>query len=118
MSTPDDTTAALPQAIREFVDATNDGDTERFVGVFTEDANLDDWGRKFHGHDGIRSWNETDNIGKQSHFEVVGVETGAQPETYVVSLTVSGNGFNGTGPMIFTLRDDLIADVKITGTTT
>jgi len=113
-----DSTHALPKAIQEFVDATNDGDTERFIGVFAEDANLDDWGRKFHGHVGILSWNDTDNIGKQSHFDVVGVVEGRRPETYVVTLAVSGNGYNGTGPMIFTLRDGLIADVKISDTTT
>lgn len=118
MSTPDDITPALPTSIAEFVDATNAGDTERFVGAFAEDAVLDDWGRTFHGHDGIRSWNDTDNIGKQSHFEVVDVIEGAEPETYIVTLVVSGNGYNGTGPMIFTLRDDLIADVKITDTAT
>lgn len=117
MSTPDDTTPVLPTSIQEFVDATNAGDTERFVGVFTEDADLDDWGRTFHGHDGIRSWNDTDNIGTQSHFDVVSVVEGEEPQTYVVTLAVSGNGYNGTGPMIFTLRDDLIADVKITDTT-
>lgn len=113
----DETTPTLPTPIREFVDATNAGDTERFIGVFTEDANLDDWGRKFHGHDGIRSWNETDNIGKQSRFEIVGVAEGGGPEIYVVTLAVSGNGYNGTGPMTFTLRDDLIADVKISDAT-
>jgi hypothetical protein len=30
-----------------------------------------------------------------------------------VTLTVSGDGFNGTGPLLFTLRDGLIARLVI-----
>jgi len=103
----------LPQAIRTFVDATNAGDSDRFVAAFAADAHLNDWGRDFHGRDGIREWDRTDNIGKRSHFEVVGAEPGETDDTYVVTLAVTGDGFNGTGPMRFTLRDGLIADVLI-----
>jgi hypothetical protein len=103
----------LPQAIRTFVDATNAGDSERFVSAFTADAHLNDWGRDFHGHEGIRDWDRTDNIGKRSHFEVVGATAGEGDDIYVITLAVSGGGFNGTGPMRFTLGDGLIADVLI-----
>jgi ketosteroid isomerase-like protein len=103
----------LPPAIRTFVDATNAADTEAFLAAFTPDARLDDWGRVFTGHDGVRSWNQTDNIGVQSHFEVVDARQAAEPGTFVVTLTVTGNGFNGTGPMTFRLRDGLIADLRI-----
>lgn len=102
-----------PAAIQAFIDATNSGDTEAFVAAFTDDAYLNDWGREFHGHDGVRSWDRTDNIGKQSHFELLGIEPGAEPESYVATLKVTGNGFNGTGPMAFQLRDGLIASVRI-----
>jgi ketosteroid isomerase-like protein len=103
----------VPAAIREFVEATNDGDTDRFVAAFTDDAYLNDWGREFHGHSGVRSWDGTDNIGKQSHFEVLGVESGDAPESYVVTMKVTGNGFNGTSPLAFTLRGDRIAALRI-----
>jgi hypothetical protein len=33
---------------------------------------------------------------------------------YIVVLTVSGNGFNGTGPMTFTVRGDKLASMIIT----
>ncbi|TFV80919.1 nuclear transport factor 2 family protein [Microbacterium sp. dk485] len=104
---------ALPDAIRTFVDATNAADTERFVAAFAADARLNDWGREFRGHEGIRSWNSTDNIGVQAHFEVVDVAAGEHPDTYVVTLAVTGNGYNGTGPMRFHVHDGLIADVDI-----
>jgi hypothetical protein len=109
-----DANTPLPAAIRQFVEATNEGDSEAFVDAFTDDASLDDWGRKFHGRDRIAEWNRTDNIGVRSHFEVVEVRAGDRPDVYVVVLTVSGDGFNGTGPMTFELRGGRIARLLIT----
>ena len=102
-----------PDPIQAFVDATNRGDSDAFVAAFTPDAHLDDWGRAFHGHDGVRSWDSTDNIGVQSHFEVLDVAAGPADDEYVVNIRVTGNGYNGTGPMTFRLRDGLIADLRI-----
>ena len=104
---------STPDAIQTFVDATNRGDSDAFVAGFTEDAHLVDWGRSFEGRAGVRSWDGTDNIGVQAHFDLPGVEPGAAAEEYVATLRVSGNGYNGTGPMTFRLRDGLIADLRI-----
>jgi ketosteroid isomerase-like protein len=108
--------ASLPKPIRAFVDATNAGDTDAFLAAFASDATLDDWGRAFSGRQGIASWNETDNIGKHAHFDPVDCNPGPEPDTFVVTLTVSGGGFNGTGPMTFTVRDDHIERVVISPT--
>jgi hypothetical protein len=35
------------------IDSTNRGDSEAFIASFTDDAYLVDWGREFHGHDGV-----------------------------------------------------------------
>jgi hypothetical protein len=107
------TESQLPAAIQDFIEATNRGDSDAFVAAFTEDAYLNDWGREFHGHDGVRSWNGTDNIGVRSHFELVSTEPGAAPGSYVVTLKVTGDGFNGTGPMNFELRDGRISRLLI-----
>lgn len=109
------TTIVLPPPIQAFIDATNSGDTERFVATFTQDAHLEDWGRQFHGHTGIRDWNHTDNIGKQAHFELVAISPGQTDQSYVVTVTVTGNGYNGTSPLNFILRDGQIADLRISG---
>ncbi len=93
--------ADAPEALRRFIDTTNAGDTEGFLDVFTDDASLDDWGRVFHGRDGIASWNRTDNIGKNARFELVDVAPGPDPDSVVATLTVSGDGYNGTGPITF-----------------
>ncbi|GAA4182453.1 hypothetical protein GCM10022288_00380 [Gryllotalpicola kribbensis] len=103
----------LPAAIHTFIDATNRGDTDAFAAAFTEDAHLNDWGRDFTGRDGVLSWNRTDNIGVNAHFELVDVAPAEHPDSYLVTLTVSGDGYNGTGPMTFTLRDGLIAELLI-----
>ena len=49
----------LPAAIQNFIEATNRGDSDAFVAAFTQDAYLNDWGREFHGHQGVRAWNRT-----------------------------------------------------------
>jgi hypothetical protein len=61
----------------------------------------------------VRTWNRTDNIGVRSHFEFVSVEPGTAPGSYNVTLTVTGEGFNGTGPMNFELRGGRIASLRI-----
>ena len=106
-------TTSVPAPLQAFIDATNRGDSEAFTAVFTEDAVLDDWGRVFHGRDGVASWNRTDNIGKHAHFDLVGIEATGDPDQVVATLTVSGGGFNGTGPMTFTFRGGQIARLVI-----
>ena len=101
----------LPAPVQRMIDATNAGDSEAFVVGFTDDAYLEDWGRGFTGHDEIRSWDATDNIGRQAHFEALAVrDEGAEQ---IVTLRVSGGGFNGESDFRFTLADGLIARMII-----
>ena len=109
-------TTSVPAPLQAFIDTTNRGDSEAFTAVFTEDAVLDDWGRVFHGRDGVASWNRTDNIGKNAHFDLVGIEMTDDPDQMVATLAVSGGGFNGTGPMTFTFRNGQIARLVISPT--
>lgn len=105
--------AVVPPVIYEFVEATNAADTERFVATFADDAYLNDWGREFRGQDGVRSWNETDNIGMQSQFELISVLPGSADGEYTASIKVTSNRFNGTGPFRFELRDGKIASLVL-----
>lgn len=101
-----------PAAIAAFIEATNSADSDAFVAAFTDDAYLSDWGREFTGHDGVASWNRTDNIGVGMHFEFVQCEeTGG--DSYAVTLTSTSRRFNGTGTMRITLRDGLISRLEI-----
>jgi hypothetical protein len=102
-----------PRPIVAFLDATNAADSDAFVAAFIADAFLDDWGRQYRGHEGVRDWDRTDNVGVQSRIALTGLTPGAQPDTFIGTVAVSGNGFNGTGTMTFTLRDDRIASLVI-----
>lgn len=110
------TSPAIPDAVQAFIDATNAGDSAAFVAAFTPDATIDDWGHVVRGSDGVASWNRTENVGVQSHFEFVSGSPGTRPNTWVVVLAVTGNGFNGTGPMTFTIREGKIARLDIVPT--
>lgn len=103
---------ALPDPIQQFVETTNRSDSAAFVATFTDEATLDDWGRVFRGHKGIRSWDSTDNIGVNANFELISWKATGE-YTFVVVLKVTGDGHNGTGPMEFTLEDDRISRLII-----
>lgn len=103
----------LPAPLAVFFDATNAGDSDAFVAAFTDDAVLVDWGRTFHGHAGAAAWNESDNIGRRTHFDVLDWHEGDESGTYVVTVEVSGDGFNGTSPITFAVRDGLISRMTI-----
>ena len=96
-----------PTPIREFIEATNAGDSERFVAAFN------DWGREFHGHRGVSTWDRTDNIGKKSRFQLHSVRAGGSPGEFRADITVTGDGYNGRGTMAFTLNGDLISRLVI-----
>jgi len=101
-----------PNPIRRFVEATNEADTEAFLGIFADDAFLSDWGRSFQGREQIARWNQSDNIGVKSHLSIVGITP--VEGSYRVRIAVKGKGFNGEGDMTFTLDGDRIASLVIT----
>lgn len=101
----------LPEPIQQFFESSNRGDAAAVVACFAPDASLIDWGRNFEGHAGIAAWDRTDNTGVQSHLEAVS----AAPTRggFVVTVRVSGGGFNGNGKMNFVLEGDRIAKLDI-----
>src|SRR3954449_1917600 len=100
-----------PVAVRRMIDATNAADSDAFVDAFTENAYLEDWGRKFHGRSGVEQWNESDNIGVNAHFEAAG--TTEQDGRYIVTLVVTSNRFNGTSDIAFEVKDERISSMII-----
>ena len=67
------TTVTLPLPIDRLVDAINRGDTDAFLGLFTETGVVDDWGRRFEGLAAIRAWSDAEFIGAHGHMEVKNV---------------------------------------------
>jgi ketosteroid isomerase-like protein len=103
-----------PAAVTAFIDATNSADSDAFVAAFTDDAYVRDWGREFTGHDGVASWNRSDNIGVGMHFELIQCEEKGE-DRYIVRLKCTSRRFNGTGDMRMTLRNGLISRLEIDG---
>lgn len=101
----------VPSAVQRMIDATNAGDHEAFVAAFAPDAVLVDWGKEFEGREGIASWDFSDNIGRQAHFEIV--ESVAEGDVWIVTLAVTGGGFNGESGFRFEFADDLISRLEI-----
>ncbi|MFT8917558.1 MAG: nuclear transport factor 2 family protein [Oenococcus sp.] len=104
---------AIPQAIHSFITATNEANDTAFVNAFTPDAYLEDWGRVFSRHNGVASWNRSDNIGKHSHFDFVSIKDGSKSDEYIVTLKVTGGGYNGTSDMVMTVAGDKISRLII-----
>ncbi len=105
-------TIQAPGPIQRLVAVTNSANAQAFLDCFAPDALLTDWGRSFRGREEIARWNETDNIGVQSHLRIVGIETTG--EISRVRMAVKGNGFNGEGTMVISLEGDRIAELIIT----
>ncbi len=101
----------VPPAVTRMVEATNAANNAAFVDSFAEDAYLEDWGRGFTGRDEIAQWNQSDNVGRQSHFEVRSVRV--EGDGYVVTLEVSGGGFNGVSDFYFEVDGDAIRTMII-----
>lgn len=101
----------LPEPIEQFFESSNRGDAAAVVECFTPNATLNDWGCNFEGHSGIASWDRTDNTGVHSRLDAV--SAASSRDGYVVTVKVSGGGFNGTGQMNFVLEGDKIAKLDI-----
>src|SRR5262249_45680582 len=109
----DDPGPDLPTAVRRLLDATNAEDSAAFLDAFAPDAVLDDWGRRFVGHEQIAGWNARENIGVHSRIAV----TGARPTHAGLELAVqvSGGGYNGGGTFTVQTAGDTIQSLVIRG---
>jgi SnoaL-like domain len=103
----------LEPPVQAMIDATNAEDDEAFLAAFAVDAELVDWGRPFAGRSEIARWNDQENIGTNNRITVTGVErSGGRVD---VAISVTGNGYNGTGTLAFELRGELIQRLVISG---
>jgi hypothetical protein len=120
MGTSDDSKrscAALPPAIAAYVEATNDFDLDRLLGVFADDALVNDQLRDYWGKPAIREWAARDIIGENLTMDVTTVVE--HHGNYIVTANVDGT-FDKRGlpdPLVlafyFTLRGDQIAQLII-----
>ena len=101
----------IPAPVQRLLDAANGDDIEAFLGGFTDDGVVDDWGREFAGAEAIRGWSDNEFIGVDVVLTVNDV-TGAGDET-TIAAEVGGRGFNGPSHFTFTVRDGLVSRMTI-----
>jgi hypothetical protein len=106
------TQETLPAAVRRVLAAVDALDAAAFVEAFAPDGFVDDWGRQFLGPERIRSWSDSEFIGKKVTFTSTQVSTPGNPVT--VATQVGGDGFNGPSHFTFDVQDDQIASMTIT----
>jgi SnoaL-like domain len=102
---------AVPDPVARVLKAANANDTAAFLGCFTADGVVDDWGREFHGPDEIRGWNDREFIGMRVSLDVTGVER--EDGAVTVGATVGGDGFNGPSHFTFVVDGDRVTRMTI-----
>lgn len=78
----------------EYVGAVNRRDAAAYLGLFAQDATVDDAGRTFHGHDEIKRWADADIFAAHVSFEVLDAEL--EDDRATITTKVDGT-FDRTG---------------------
>lgn len=103
----------LPEPVARLLAAANSGDTDGFLDTFTADGIVNDWGRIFTGRDEIKAWSDAEFIGVGVTLDVnAEITTG---EYTTITAMVGGGGYNGQSHFSFTVQDDLVQEMTITG---
>lgn len=103
----------LDPAVRRALEATNADDPGAFVAAFAPDGVVDDWGRRFVGHEAIASWDAGENTGVRARFEVLAVRQEGAGQA--VDVRVSGGGFTGPSTFVFETAGGQITSMTIRG---
>ena len=104
-------TESLPSVVEKLIVAVNARDTGGFVGAFTPDAVIDDWGRQVVGHDEIRAWNECEFTGPDVRIDVTRVERDGQ--TIVLTVLTSRGTSRSSSHVAFDIDDDIVTRMTI-----
>ncbi len=107
MSTP-----TLPTTVAAFVAAVNRGDTDAFLGFFPDDGVVDDWGRRFAGHDAIRAWSDREFIGAEG--TMTPQEVTARGFEVDVKAGWASTHHNGDSRFVFIVDGHRIREMRIT----
>lgn len=101
----------LPPPIDRLVDAVHRKDTEALLALFTDDAVVDDWGRRFEGLAAIRAWSDKEFIGARGRLSV----TGVLRERHLVTLSADWRSdfYSGASRFIFALAGGKIREMTI-----
>ena len=101
----------LPEVIKKLIEVVNRRDTESFLAFFPVDGVVNDWGKKYVGHAGIRSWSDREFIGAKVSLVVTSSEQ--QKDRISIFAQVGGEGFNGPSRFTFLLHDGRVQEMII-----
>jgi SnoaL-like domain len=108
---PEVTAQDLPAPVARAIDAVNAGDADAFLAAFANDGWVDDNGRRFTGHDAIRTWSDRELIGVNARFEVTGSEPAG--DGVGVDIEVASDGFSGYSRFDFEIEGDSVRSMTI-----
>lgn len=102
----------LPATIENFIKVVNVGDNEKFLSFFDKEKGvINDWGRKFVGHQAIKGWSDKEFIGAKGKMTPTKVEKNG--EEYKVFADWKSNFYSGASLFIFTLDGEKIKEMRI-----
>jgi ketosteroid isomerase-like protein len=102
---------SLPAPIAILVDAVNRGDTVAFLALLTDDASVDDWGRRFEGIAAIRAWSDKEFIGANGHISVSAVAQ--HGDTVTLEANWRSDFYSGASRFVFVLDGDRVREMRI-----
>jgi len=105
------TDLTIPEPVSSFIDAVNRHDEAAFLGAFTPDGAVDDWGRVFTGRDEIKRWSDKEFIGARGTLAVEEVDVADSTITVVGDWR--SNYANGRSTFIFDIAGDKLAKMTI-----
>lgn len=103
--------AAVPAPVQTMIDAINAADTDAFVGSFTTEGFVSDWGTVKSGPDGVRSWAGSDAIGAGAQMAVLTAST--EGDATRIRFSWSSSVFTGESDGIFVVDGDKLASFTI-----
>lgn len=103
---------AVPSPVDRFIEAVNNGDSDSFLGFFPDDGVVDDWGRRFVGHDEIRGWSDNEFVGAEGTLTPRVVST--EGDTITVDADWESNHYTGPSRFIFVVDGSMVKEMRIT----
>lgn len=102
----------LPTVIENFIKAVNAGDLEKVLSFFDrEQGVVNDWGRRFVGHQAIKRWSDKEFIGADGKMTPMKVENDGGE--YRVFADWRSNFYNGASLFVFKLDGEKIEEMRI-----
>jgi len=105
------TNLQIPEPVASFIAAINGREEDAFIGAFTPNAFVDDWGTRYDGRVAIKKWSDRELLGASGTF------TPTQVSHEHATIEVGGDWrssfANGPSLFRFVIEGDKIASMTI-----